>query len=71
MRALWDEICTYPDENETASAQSWNGLPAVAQTYPFKNDELELKLFTTIATLGAPQDITCRSFRIGAWFSCG
>ena len=68
MRALWDEICTYPDENETASAQSWNGLPQLLKPIHLKNDELELKLFTTIATLGAPQDITLQELRIECGF---
>lgn len=68
MRALWDEICTYSDDDETSSSSSWNGLPQLLKPIHLKNNGVELKLFTTIATLGAPQDITLQELRIECGF---
>ena len=35
----------------------------------FRKDRTELKLFTTIATLGTPQDITLQELRIECFFA--
>lgn len=68
MRAIWDEVCSYSDEDHTTSDNSWNGLPQLLKPIHLKNDKAELKLFTTIATLGAPQDITLQELRIECGF---
>ncbi len=68
MRALWEEICSYSDEDETSSSDSWDGLPQLLKPIHLKNNGVELKLFTTIATLGAPQDITLQELRIECGF---
>ena len=68
MRALWEEVCSYSDEDETSSSDSWDGLPQLLKPIHLKNKGFELKLFTTIATLGAPQDITLQELRIECGF---
>jgi len=50
-----------------------NGAPTEPATMPvlpmhFRKDSLELRLFTTIATLGIPQDITLQELRIECFF---
>lgn len=68
MRVLWEEICSYSDGDESSSATGWNGLPQLLKPIHLKNEDVELKLFTTIATLGAPQDITLQELRIECGF---
>jgi len=68
MRALWEEICSYSDDGETSSTGSWNSLPQLLKPIHLKKAGVELKLFTTIATLGAPQDITLQELRIECGF---
>lgn len=68
MRAIWEEIWTYSEDDETASTNSWNDLPQLLKPIHLKNNGVELKLFTTIATLGAPQDITLQELRIECGF---
>ena len=34
----------------------------------FRKDEVSLELFTTIATLGTPQDVTLQELRIESFF---
>jgi len=43
---------------------------AIAPVLPmhFRKGQIELKLFTTIATLGIPQDITLQELRIESFF---
>jgi transcriptional regulator with XRE-family HTH domain len=59
--------------------RAYNGVgaaiatPAVAPSAPvlpmlFRKDETALRLFTTIATLGTPQDITLQELRIESFF---
>lgn len=68
MRMLWDEICGYAEVDEISSTSSWNDLPQLLMPIHLKNNGVELKLFTTIATLGAPQDITLQELRIECGF---
>lgn len=68
MRALWEEVCSYSDQDETSSSDSWDSLPQLLKPLHIKNNGVELKLFTTIATLGAPQDITLQELRIECGF---
>jgi transcriptional regulator with XRE-family HTH domain len=44
--------------------------PAIAPVLPmhFRKGDIELRLFTTIATLGTPQDITLQELRIECFF---
>jgi hypothetical protein len=37
----------------------------------FKKGEVSLQLFTTIATLGTPQDVTVQELRIESFFPMG
>jgi hypothetical protein len=53
--------------------EALNALPAEAAITPvlpmhFRKGNTELRLFTTIATLGTPQDITLQELRIECFF---
>lgn len=66
--ALLQRLRGYPGVQELVSA----GTPLAAEgpvlPMHFKKDGIELRLFTTIATLGAPQDITLQELRIENFF---
>jgi hypothetical protein len=67
-RALLEEILAYP-----GVPAGWRTPDARAQSAPFlpmvlRKDGLALRFFTTIATLGTPQDITLQELRVECFF---
>lgn len=63
-KALLDELMNYP-----GIAETWNHTDRTAQntmllTVHLKRKDLELRFFSTIATLGTPYDITLQELRI-------
>jgi len=66
--ALRDRLLSYPDVRETMAgvAAQASGAPVLAMH--FEKDNTALNLFTTIATLGTPQDITLQELRIECFF---
>jgi len=67
-RQLLDEILAYP-----GVPASWRTPDARAQSAPFlpmmlRKGDLALRFFTTIATLGTPQDITLQELRVECFF---
>jgi transcriptional regulator with XRE-family HTH domain len=67
-RALLDELLSYPDV-----PRQWRTLDLDASTTPFlpiefRRDDLALRYFTTLTTLGTPHDITAQELRIEAFF---
>lgn len=66
--ALHQRLLAYPGVREALRAP-----PAELATTPvlamhFHKDETDLRLFTTIATLGTPQDITLQELRVECFF---
>ena len=45
-----------------------NGIAGPVLPMHFRKDEVSLQLFTTIATLGTPQDVTLQELRIESFF---
>src|SRR5262245_13469100 len=66
--ALRDRLLNYPDVRTTMAATSPPASDAPILAMHFEKGELALKLFTTIATLGTPQDITLQELRIECFF---
>lgn len=66
--ALLDRLLSFPDVpslTRRSSAEDGHG-PVVAMH--FQRGDVSLRLFTTIATLGTPQDVTLQEIRIEAFF---
>jgi transcriptional regulator with XRE-family HTH domain len=67
-QALLDRLMEYPDVRSVIGQ-----APATSDTAPvlamhFRKGNTALRLFTTIATLGTPQDITLQELRIESFF---
>ena len=67
-RALLQELLSYPDV-----PRHWRTLDVEASTAPFlpiefSKDELSLRYFTTLTSLGTPHDITLQELRIECFF---
>jgi transcriptional regulator with XRE-family HTH domain len=66
--ALLERLLGYKDVRATVS----QAPPAIAESpilpMHFQKDRVRLRLFTTIATLGTPQDITLQELRIESFF---
>lgn len=65
---LLDRLLSYPDVRETlvTAATPVAGAPVLPMI--FTKGRMTLRLFTTIATLGTPQDITVQELRIESFF---
>jgi transcriptional regulator with XRE-family HTH domain len=66
--ALRDRLLSYPDVRACMAAPSAEptGVPVLPMR--FQKGETSLELFTTIATLGTPQDVTLQELRIENFF---
>ena len=67
-RTLLQELLSYPDV-----PRHWRTLDVEASTAPFlpiefSKDELSLRYFTTLTSLGTPHDITLQELRIECFF---
>ena len=67
-RSLLEELLTYPDV-----PRQWRTLDVEASTAPFlpiefRKDDLTLRYFTTLTSLGTPHDITLQELRIESFF---
>lgn len=66
--ALLDRLLALPDV--ASLSEGWpleDGEPSV-QPVHFRHDGVSLRLFTTIATLGTPRDVTAQEIRIESFF---
>ncbi len=68
MADLLDEVTDYESSSRENPRQETYTLPQIIMPIHLKNDEHEVRIFTTTATLGAPQDITLQELRIEAGF---
>jgi len=66
--ALRDRLLSYPDVRATMAGISSQASSAPVLAMHFEKEQTALKLFTTIATLGTPQDITLQELRIECFF---
>lgn len=67
-RSLLEELLSYPDV-----PRHWRTLDLTSSPVPFltihlRKNELDLRLFTTLTTLGTPYDITLQGLRIESFF---
>jgi transcriptional regulator with XRE-family HTH domain len=66
--ALRDRLLSYPNVREAMAAPPNQRAGAPVLPLRFEKDRTSLQLFTTIATLGTPQDITVQELRIECFF---
>lgn len=66
--ALLDELMSYPGVSEVWHRSSRTAQNALLLTVHLKQANLELRFFSTIATLGTPYDITLQELRIECLF---
>ncbi len=66
--ALHQRLLAYQGVREALNAApvEWAGTPVLPMY--FRKGKIELRLFTTIATLGIPQDITLQELRVESFF---
>src|SRR5207245_1909615 len=60
-RALLEELLAYPDTPRQWRALDLDASPAPFLPIEFRKDDLVLRYFTTLTTLGTPHDITLRA----------
>lgn len=66
--ALWERLLSYKDVRATMSQAPIYSANAPVLPMHFEKGRTRLSLFTTIATLGTPQDITLQELRIESFF---
>ena len=66
--ALLDRLLAYKDVRSLLKAPAMNGAAGPVLPMHFVKGDVSLRLFTTIATLGTPQDITLQELRIESFF---
>jgi transcriptional regulator with XRE-family HTH domain len=66
---LLDEVLTYPDVSQTLSG-AWKGHHEFSPILPveFRREKLHASFFSTVTTLGTPQDIALQELRIECFF---
>lgn len=66
--ALWERLRGYQGVHEVMKTDPADvpGSPVLAMH--FRKDDIDLSLFTVIATLGTPQDVTLQELRIESFF---
>ncbi|MEO8560319.1 MAG: hypothetical protein ABI439_14705, partial [Rhodospirillales bacterium] len=66
--AFLDEIMAYPDVAPLMRRAPTIGRPLPVLSMEYKVGQQSVKVFTTIATLGTPQDVTLQEIRIENFF---
>jgi transcriptional regulator with XRE-family HTH domain len=67
-RELLDEILDYPDVPRRFARPRLGQVPQVVLAIHFRKGDRELRLFTMLTTVGAPQDVTAQELRIESYF---
>lgn len=67
--ALLERLLSYPDVRPLLKAVSAETPSGPVVPMHFRKQQTSLSLFTTIATLGTPQDITLQELRIESFFA--
>lgn len=65
---LRDRLLGYPDVREALAAPVFETAAGPVLPMRFTKEGISLELFTTIATLGTPQDITLQELRVECFF---
>jgi transcriptional regulator with XRE-family HTH domain len=68
MRALLDEVLSYPDIPSRWRTRDLGVNPTPLLTVVFRKDETELRFFSTITTFGTPWDVTLEELHIECFF---
>ena len=63
-----DDVMALPDVPRAWRHQRFDETPTPVLTVDFRKGDTKLRLFTTIATLGTPQDVTLQEFRVEFFF---
>jgi transcriptional regulator with XRE-family HTH domain len=66
--ALLERLLAYDGVRPLLKAATMNGVAGPVLPMHFRKGEVSLQLFTTIATLGTPQDVTLQELRIESFF---
>jgi transcriptional regulator with XRE-family HTH domain len=69
--ALYERLLAYEGVRSAVNAVPIDLAPGPVLPMHFRKGNTSLRLFTTIATLGTPQDITLQELRIECFFSGG
>jgi transcriptional regulator with XRE-family HTH domain len=67
-RALLGELLSYPDVPRQWRALDLDASPAPFLPIEFRKNDLTLRYFTTLTTLGTPHDITLQELRVESFF---
>jgi transcriptional regulator with XRE-family HTH domain len=67
-RALLDEILAYPDMPRRFVRPRLGEPPQVVLSLHLRKGERDLRMFTTLTTLGTPLDVTAQELRIESYF---
>jgi transcriptional regulator with XRE-family HTH domain len=65
---LLQRLLAYPGVPALSHVPALEELPSPVLTMHFRKGQTSLRLFTTIATLGTPQDVTVQELRIESFF---
>ena len=63
-----DDVMALPDVPRAWRHQRFDETPTPVLTVDFRKGDTKLRLFTTIATLGTPQDVTLQEVRVECFF---
>jgi hypothetical protein len=66
--ALLERLLAYADVPRICDIPTIDDAPEPVLSIHFRKGQTELKLFTTLATLGTPQDVTVQEIRIECFF---
>ena len=66
--ALLERLLAYPDTPRISEAPSMDEVQGPVLAIHFAKGATSLRLFTTLATLGTPQDVTAQEIRIECFF---
>lgn len=66
--SLRDRLLGYPDVRQALAAPAIEAVGGPVLPMRFAKGRISLELFTTIATLGTPQDITLQELRVESFF---
>ena len=66
--ALLERVLAYPDVSKVLKTTSADVDTSPVLPMHFLKDDVSLQLFTTIATLGTPQNVTAQELRIESFF---
>ncbi len=67
-KALFDRLLGYPDVRSVLDATPTDGGPDPVLSMHIEKGDTRMKLFTTLATLGTPLDITAQEIRVECFF---